>query len=108
LPPSRWSCRAARCSASSVAGGLGEGIRTLDYRPGSYAQLSFDLSDRELEIVRLLATSRSPEQIAGALFLSKKTVQNHPSSIYRKLGVKNRAEAAIKAIEMHLVEHSRQ
>jgi DNA-binding NarL/FixJ family response regulator len=93
--------------SSSVAGGLGEGIRTLDYRPGSYAQQSFDLSDRELEILRLLATSRSPEQIAGVLFLSKKTVQNHLSSIYRKLGVKNRAEAVIKAIEMHLVERGR-
>jgi DNA-binding NarL/FixJ family response regulator len=67
--------------SSSVAGGLGAGVRTLDYRPGSYAQQSFDLSDRELEILRLLATARSPEQIAGVLYLSKKTVQNHLSSV---------------------------
>jgi hypothetical protein len=37
-----------------------------------------------------------------------RTVQNHLSSIYRKLGVKNRAEAVIKAIDMHLVERTRQ
>ena len=55
----------------------------------------------------MLATSRSPEQIAAALFLSKKTVQNHLSSVYRKLGVRNRAEAVIKAMEMHLVERAR-
>jgi two-component system response regulator DesR len=40
------------------------------------------------------------------LFLSTKTVQNHVSSIYRKLGVRNRAEAVIKGMELHLIAGS--
>jgi DNA-binding NarL/FixJ family response regulator len=62
------------------------------------------LSDRELEILRLLATPKSPAQMASQLFLSKKTVQNHISAIYRKLGVRSRSEAIVKGIELHLVD----
>ena len=42
-------------------------------------------------------------QIASQLFLSTKTVQNHTSSIYRKLGVRSRSEAVVKAMELHFI-----
>ena len=71
--------------STGVAANLGEGIRQLDYAPGAYEQRRLELTDRELEILRMLATPRSPAQIAAELFLSKKTVQNHISAIYRKL-----------------------
>ena len=42
-------------------------------------------------------------QIASHLFLSTKTVQNHVSSIYRKLGVRSRSEAVVKGMELHFI-----
>ena len=90
--------------SSGVALNLGEGIRQLDYAPGAYEQRRLELTDRELEILRLLATPRSPAQIAVELYLSKKTVQNHISAIYRKLGVRSRSEAIMKGMELHLID----
>jgi two-component system response regulator DegU len=90
--------------STGVAASLGEGIRQLDYAPGAYEQRRLELTDRELEILRLLATPRTPAQIAAELFLSKKTVQNHISAIYRKLDVRSRAEAIVKGMELHLIE----
>ena len=90
--------------STGVAANLGEGIRQLDYVPGSYEQRRLELTDRELEILRLLATPRSPAQIAAELFLSKKTVQNHVSAIYRKLGVRSRSEAIVKGMDLHLID----
>ena len=90
--------------STGVAAKLGEGIRQLDYVPGAYEQRRLELTDRELGILRLLATPRSPAQIAAEIFLSKKTVQNHISAIYRKLGVGSRSEAIIKGMELHLID----
>ena len=90
--------------STGVAANLGEGIRQLDYVPGSYEQRRLELTDRELEILRLLATPKSPAQIASELFLSKKTVQNHISAIYRKLAVGSRSEAIVKGMELHLID----
>ena len=90
--------------STGVAANLGEGIRQLDYAPGAYEQRRLELTDRELEILRLLATPRSPAQIAAELFLSKKTVQNHISAIYRKLTVGSRSEAIVKGMELHLID----
>jgi DNA-binding NarL/FixJ family response regulator len=91
--------------STGVAQNLGEGIRQLDYAPGAYEQRRLALTDRELEILRLLATPKSPAQIASQLFLSKKTVQNHISAIYRKLGVRSRSEAIVKGMELHLIDN---
>ena len=41
--------------------------------------------------------------MASQLFLSKKTVQNHISAIYRKLDVRSRSEAIVKGMELHLI-----
>ena len=90
--------------STGVAANLGEGIRQLDYAPGAYEQRRLALTDRELEILRLLATPRAPAQIAAEIFLSKKTVQNHISAIYRKLGVGSRSEAIIKGMDLHLID----
>jgi DNA-binding NarL/FixJ family response regulator len=51
------------------------------------------LTERESEIMNLLAQGRSNGAIAGELFISEKTVKNHINRIYAKLGVANRAEA---------------
>jgi DNA-binding NarL/FixJ family response regulator len=55
------------------------------------------LTARELEILAAIADGRTNPQIAAALYLSPKTVMHHSSSIYRKLGVRGRAEAVAHA-----------
>jgi len=58
-----------------------------------------ELSDREREVLELLAAGRSNDAIARELFISNKTVRNAVSSIYAKLHAGGRAEAIIKARE---------
>lgn len=55
------------------------------------------LTPRERDIVDLLATGRSTASIADQLYLSPKTVSNHLTTIFEKLGVANRAEAIVLA-----------
>ncbi len=52
------------------------------------------LSAREREVLRLLAEGMTDREIAGGLSISPRTVESHVSSLLRKLGVRNRAEAA--------------
>ncbi len=60
------------------------------------------LTGREVEVLRLIAAGRSNRAIAQALFISPNTVLHHVSSIFAKLGVTNRAEAAAYAIRRGL------
>ncbi|HOT23558.1 MAG TPA: response regulator transcription factor [Thermoleophilia bacterium] len=53
------------------------------------------MTDRELEVVRLLAGGKTYKQVAHALGLSQSTVRNHLHNVYRKLGVADRAQAVI-------------
>jgi len=62
-----------------------------------------DLTDREVEILRLAKRGLPNLQIAQALHISPGTVRNHLSAIYRKLGVHSRHEALQVAREKHLV-----
>lgn len=69
-------------------------------RTGAAAGL--DLTARELEVLRLLAAGWSNQEIAGALFISRKTASVHASNIYDKLGAANRVEAAAIAHRLGL------
>jgi DNA-binding NarL/FixJ family response regulator len=55
------------------------------------------LSEREREVLRLVAEGRANAEIARRLFLSEKTVRNHVSSIFAKLDVTDRAQAVARA-----------
>jgi LuxR family transcriptional regulator, maltose regulon positive regulatory protein len=61
------------------------------------------ISKRELEVLRLLASSLSGPQIADELFISLGTFQTHTKSIYGKLGVHNRLEAIERAKVLKLL-----
>ena len=66
----------------------------------------FDLTPREMEVLRLLAVGLDNEAIARQLTLTMRTVQNHVSSIYGKLEVATRAEAILYAIRHGWVQIS--
>jgi len=61
------------------------------------------LSDRELEILRLVATGASNKEIAATLVIAEGTVKNHVTNILGKLGVRDRTQAALKVKELGLV-----
>ena len=61
------------------------------------------LSDREVEVVRLLAEGRSNREIAGDLFLAEGTVKNLVTSVISKLQVRDRTQAAIRARDLGIL-----
>jgi len=61
------------------------------------------LSERELEVLQLIATGKKNTEIASALVISPKTVKNHVARILNKLGLKNRVEAAVFAVRQGMV-----
>ena len=62
-----------------------------------------ELSDRELEVLRLIANGKDNAQIARELFISPKTVKNHISNILMKLHIQNRIQAAVYAVRSGIV-----
>ena len=67
------------------------------------AKNNFGLSNRELEILTYVVRGASNKDIGISLFISDKTVKNHLSNIFRKLGVEDRTQAALKAVKTKLV-----
>jgi DNA-binding NarL/FixJ family response regulator len=61
-----------------------------------------ELSDRELQVLRLLANGQDNAQIAAELHISPKTVKNHISNILMKLQIENRIQAAVYAVRSGL------
>jgi two-component system response regulator DevR len=69
----------------------------LTQMPGS------ELTDREREVLALVARGYTNKQIADKLYVSEKTARNHVSHILEKLGLSRRSEAAVFAVEHKLV-----
>jgi DNA-binding NarL/FixJ family response regulator len=66
--------------------------------------LASSFSDRERDVLRLLAQGLSNAEIAGRLFLSEGTIRNYVSAIFEKLGVSDRTRAALIAVRHGLVD----
>ena len=84
-------------AAVLAAAGLGAGARR--QRPG-------DLTDRQVEVLRLVALGLSNVQIAERLVISTRTAEHHVQDIYVKIGVSTRAGAALFAMEHGLLDKS--
>jgi pimeloyl-ACP methyl ester carboxylesterase/DNA-binding CsgD family transcriptional regulator len=69
------------------------GVARQEARPQDEAPLT----PRERKLLELLRSGKTNAEIAAQVFISEKTVRNHLSSVYRKLGVANRAQAIVKA-----------
>ncbi len=61
------------------------------------------LTKREKDVLALLVKGNSNKEMAENMFISEKTVKNHLTSIFRKLGVKDRTQAAVYALKNHIV-----
>jgi HD-GYP domain-containing protein (c-di-GMP phosphodiesterase class II) len=83
--------------ASVVAAAGVEGIRGRPSRPSG-------LSDREVEVLRLVAAGLTNRQIADRLIVSPRTAEHHVQHIYAKIGASSRAAAALFAMEHGLLE----
>ena len=76
---------------------------------GRFAQLSrqaaptYGLSDRELEVLRLIAKGASNKMIAGSLHISESTAKNHVANVFRKLDVSDRTEAVTLALQKGII-----
>ncbi len=74
-------------------------------RPGAQTPAGLDtLTDRELDVLRLVARGRSNQQIADTLFLGESTVKTHLTHLFAKLGLRDRAQAVVLAYETGLIQ----
>ena len=71
--------------------------------PSPSAALVEPLTEREMEVLRLLAEGLSNREIATRLYLAEGTVKNYVSSILGKLGARDRTQAALRARELGLI-----
>jgi DNA-binding NarL/FixJ family response regulator len=82
-------------------------LTVLRRRPGSATSAAGSpvdpLTEREREVLRLVATGANNAEIAGELYLSERTVKGHISAIFSKLGVRDRAAAIIRAYDAGIV-----
>ena len=88
--------------APEIAGKLVDTLRAERPVEASAAPPS-ELTKRELEVLKLIATGATNREIAEQLFVSEGTVKNHVSNILGRLGLRDRMQAAIFAIEHKLV-----
>lgn len=88
-----------------VAGKLFKHVNQAESRIASSASAELDtLSEREHEVLSLMAKGLSNKDIAGQLFLSEGTIRNYVSSIFSKLDVNDRTQASIIAVRYGLVD----
>jgi DNA-binding NarL/FixJ family response regulator len=81
-------------------------LTVLRRRPGSTSAAGSPvdpLTEREREVLRLVATGANNAEIAAELYLSERTVKGHISAIFSKLGVRDRAAAIIRAYDAGIV-----
>jgi len=91
--------------APEVAGKLVGNLKVAD-ESKNQKSLEIDLTKRELEVLKLIASGAANREIAEQLFVSQGTVKNHVSSILNRLGLRDRMQAALFAIEHDLVSPS--
>jgi DNA-binding CsgD family transcriptional regulator len=73
------------------------------FEPNTRAQATLGISERELEVLELLAAGRSNKEIASRLGVSPNTVKTHVARLFEKLEVNRRTEAILKARELGVI-----
>ncbi|MFL5884186.1 MAG: response regulator [Thermoleophilaceae bacterium] len=99
--------RAAAAGESSISPRIATKVLARLRQDGSdreeATRVNAGLSDREIEVLRLLAEGKGNAEIAAELFISPKTVKNHIASILMKLQIENRIQAAVYAVRAGII-----
>jgi DNA-binding CsgD family transcriptional regulator len=91
---------ASERGATTVVELAEQALRSLGVRTWRRGAAAKPLTEREQEIVRLIAAGASNPEIAQRLFLSRKTIERHVSNVLKKVGARNRAELAARVAEL--------
>ena len=89
--------------SSHIAGKVLQRVRATSAQPQIAEQIQSELSDREIQVLKLIANGKDNAMIAAELHISPKTVKNHISNILMKLQIENRIQAAVYAVRSGIV-----
>ena len=87
----------------TIAAKVLERVRAATASPDAEEMIRAELSEREIEVLKLIANGKDNSQIAADLHISPKTVKNHISNILMKLQIENRIQAAVYAVRSGIV-----
>jgi DNA-binding NarL/FixJ family response regulator len=87
----------------AIAGKVLQQVRARAVSPEAAAAIRAELSHREIDVLKLIASGNDNAMIAAQLHISPKTVKNHISNILMKLQIENRIQAAVYAVRSGLV-----
>ncbi len=87
----------------TIAAKVLQRVRASSTQPEIERRIRAELSDREIEVLKLIANGKDNAMIAGELHISPKTVKNHISNILMKLQIDNRIQAAVYAVRSGIV-----
>jgi DNA-binding NarL/FixJ family response regulator len=99
----RAAARGEALISPHIAGKVLQRIRATSTNTGIETLIRTELSDREIEVLKLIANGKDNAVIAGELHISPKTVKNHISNILMKLQIDNRIQAAVYAVRSGIV-----
>jgi DNA-binding NarL/FixJ family response regulator len=87
----------------TIASKVLQRVRASSTQPEIESTIRSELSEREIEVLKLIANGKDNAMIAGELHISPKTVKNHISNILMKLQIDNRIQAAVYAVRSGIV-----
>ena len=87
----------------TIASKVLQRLRASNTQPDIESTIRAELSDREIEVLKLIANGKDNAMIAAELHISPKTVKNHISNILMKLQIDNRIQAAVYAVRSGIV-----
>jgi two-component system, NarL family, response regulator DegU len=96
--------RRAHAGARAISPSLSAAATREGPGEGGVPEVAPGLSDRERQVLQLLADGQRPTEVADRLVISPKTVRNHIGNIYAKLGVNDRSQAIVVALRRGLIE----
>ena len=99
----RAASRGESLISPTIASKVLQRVRASSTQPAIETTIRAELSDREIEVLKLIANGKDNAMIAGELHISPKTVKNHISNILMKLQIENRIQAAVYAVRSGIV-----
>jgi DNA-binding NarL/FixJ family response regulator len=99
----RAASRGESLISPTIASKVLQRVRATTAQPDIANQIRSELSDREIEVLKLIANGKDNAVIAADLHISPKTVKNHISNILMKLQIDNRIQAAVYAVRSGIV-----